>query len=213
MKIKDLQRLCLRHFRQKYPKFNRHIISTQQSQTRAEQANITRLMIEGSAHLFIAVPRNGFAGLWILLKTPHRLDLTPAQQSWRDAMRSIGYEYRTAKNVQDFIKHIRRYMDSQINEAMVEQVVCRHYGVDPVLLHTKTSKQDIVRARQLSCFFSQIVTGKPDATISFKFFADHVGGIHGRNVIRTLYASDHEYRERVDKIMSELMISPKHMKQ
>jgi len=167
-------------------------------------------MSAGVANLFLAVPRNGLSGAWFLLKKKNH-KLTQAQLLFRNVMIESGYHFTKVINLEDFQDELRGYLEAQINEHHVEQVVCRHLEVDPYLLHTKTSKQEVVRARQITCYVAQIVTGKRESSVSLKFFNSHCGGIHGRTVIKGLYASDTQWRTKIDAIFDELMISPKHM--
>ena len=212
-KLARMQKDCLTHFRRTYPKFKHRLIAIPNIGTRNALSREQHLigMSVGTAHLFLAVPRNGFAGLYFLFKRKDK-HITTAQAKFRTEMIDAGYNFLKILSVEDFQTSVREYLEAQMNEGHVEQVVCRHTGVDPQLIRTKTSKPEVVRTRQLACFFAQILTGKRDTAISFQYFNSHCGGIYGRGVVKSLYNSDTEYRERVDAIMNELMISPKHMK-
>jgi len=212
MKSTELQKKCLMYFRRAYPKLKSRMIAIPSIGNRNALSRELQMigMSAGVANLFLAVPRNGFAGAWILFKGKDRKN-TKAQNTFRSEMIEAGYNFIKAINFEDFKAEVKAYLEAQINEGMVEQVVCRHLQVDPMLVHTKTSKQEIVRARQISCYFAQILTGKTDSAVSFQFFNSHCGGMHGRTTIKSLYASDTDFRNQIDLIMNELMISPKYM--
>jgi len=211
--IFKIQQLCIAAFRNRHPKFKHRIFAIGKLSWVGGEVKNHHLLNDdiGIAHLFLSMPRNGFAGMYFLILRRSQ-KLTEIQQQFKADMISAGYNFMQIASVEDFQTIIESYMESQINEGHVEQVVCRHWGVDPQLIHTKTQKQPVVRARQLSCYLSQIVTGKADAPVSVQFFTRHCGGIHGRITVKALYSSDTEYRGKVDLILNELMISTKYMK-
>ncbi len=209
----EFQRRCLLYFRRVYPKLHQKLVAIPNIGNRNALSREQQMigMSKGTANLFLAVPRNGLSGAWFLLKPEKRRPATTAQNNFRNVMIESGYAFFKVINFEDFQDELRGYLEEQINEHHVEQVVCRYLQVDPSLLHTKTSKQEIVRARQITCYAAQILTGKRDCSVSYQFFKDHCGGIHGRSVIKSLYASDTQWRAKIDDILNELMISPKYM--
>ncbi len=209
----ELQRRCLLYFRRAYPKLRTRLISIPNAGNRNALSHDQQMigMSHGTANLFLAVPRNGYSGAWFLMKSKHKHALTQAQTTFRNVMINAGYYFVKVINFEDFRDELRDYLEAQINEHHVEQVVCRHLKVDPSLLHTKTSKQEVVRARQITCYAAQILTGKRESSVALQFFNSHCGGIHGRRVVKSLYASDTGFRRVVDPILDELMISQKYM--
>ncbi|MCK5128130.1 MAG: hypothetical protein KAR42_17875, partial [candidate division Zixibacteria bacterium] len=83
-KLARMQKDCLTHFRRTYPKFKHRLIAIPNIGTRNALSREQHLigMSVGTAHLFLAVPRNGFAGLYFLFKRKDK-HITTAQAKFR----------------------------------------------------------------------------------------------------------------------------------
>lgn len=70
---------------------------------------------KGVSDLFLAIPRNGFHGLWIEYKAepPLAAPVTPEQQEWIDKMLGQGYAATVCKGCDQALDVIRKYLEKQ----------------------------------------------------------------------------------------------------
>lgn len=95
-----LQRNLVKWFRLQYPKQQKHLIRIgnegKKSPVTGKIDKQTGLVV-GASDLFLAIPSNGFAGLWLELKregakiTPSNKEHHDRQISFLNCMREVGY--------------------------------------------------------------------------------------------------------------------------
>lgn len=64
----------------------------------------------GIPDVCLPVPRGGYAGLWIELKSRHG-ELSSSQRSWREILESYGHMYVVARALGDAVQAITQYLN------------------------------------------------------------------------------------------------------
>lgn len=77
-------------------------------------------MTEGVADLMLALPRGGFHGMFIEMKTPVG-SLSPDQRDFLELMASVGYAVAVFKSQNDFENDVTAYMEKRFVQTSVWQ--------------------------------------------------------------------------------------------
>ena len=67
----------------------------------------------GVSDLFLSVPRGGYHGLYIEMKSSTG-NMTPEQKVFRDFILAQGYCFRLVRSLIEFRAHVTAYMNNQI---------------------------------------------------------------------------------------------------
>ncbi len=87
---------------------------------------------------------------------------------------------------------------------VVKKMVCRHYGVSPKDLVSRSRKQSIVRPRQVAIFLSRRYTDAPLQTIGRSFNRYHATALHSINTIEKGLRESGALRKQVSYISAKL---------
>ncbi|MDJ0854874.1 MAG: chromosomal replication initiator protein DnaA [Desulfobacterales bacterium] len=87
---------------------------------------------------------------------------------------------------------------------VIKKMVCRHYGVSPKDLVSRSRKQSIVRPRQVAIFLSRRYTDAPLQTIGKSFNRYHATALHSINAIEKGLRDSAALRKQVDYIAAKL---------
>lgn len=71
-----------------------------------------------------------------------------------------------------------------IDKQDILEIVCKYYDLDYNLLSGKSRKSNIVKARQIYCYFCRVLTNSTLYSISAKIDKDHATVIHSVNKIK-----------------------------
>lgn len=125
------QTSCVRWFRTVYPKLWRHIFAIPNGAKIG--GHVTKRgfpvmaailkgegMTEGVADLMLALPRSGFHGLFIEMKTPVG-SLSPDQREFLELMSSVGYAVAVFKSQSQFETDVTAYMEKRFVQTPVWQ--------------------------------------------------------------------------------------------
>lgn len=84
-------------------------------------------------------------------------------------------------------------------------IVCRHYGIDPAVLSSKSRKREVVQARQVSMYLAKKYTGLSNAKIGAQIGnKDHATVIHACKTISDMQATDKAFHHTIEQIQLEL---------
>ncbi len=87
---------------------------------------------------------------------------------------------------------------------VIKKIVCRHYGVAPKDLVSRSRKQSIVRPRQVAIFLSRRYTDAPLQTIGKSFNRYHATALHSINTIEKGLRDNAALRKQVAYISKKL---------
>ena len=108
----NLQQSCVRWFRYQYSDYQNLLIAIPNGgyRNRTEAAIlIGEGVVRGCPDLFLAVPKKGFAGLWIEMKAP-KGRLTEYQQGMLIALENVGYMTHVCYSFDEFEKVVTNYL-------------------------------------------------------------------------------------------------------
>lgn len=108
----DLQCGCVAWFRYQYPEFARLLFSVPNGGSRnvIEAARLKREgVVRGVADLLLLVPKKGFHGLCIEMKTRVGRQ-SEHQREWQKEVEQQGYRYAVCKSVAEFMNEINNYL-------------------------------------------------------------------------------------------------------
>ena len=87
-------------------------------------------------------------------------------------------------------------------------IVCNEFNIEPWLIQLKSRKKEIKEPRQICHFF--VKEYRPDLTLDCIGnqigHKDHATVIHSCNVVNNLMDTEREYRGKINRIESKLMI-------
>lgn len=84
-------------------------------------------------------------------------------------------------------------------------VVCDYFNLSPEMIHAKTRKREIVKARQIAHYFSKSLTKSSLATIGAKIGGkDHATVLHSCKTVNNLFDTDKRYRFQIEEIEKKL---------
>ncbi|MDJ0810528.1 MAG: chromosomal replication initiator protein DnaA [Desulfobacterales bacterium] len=87
---------------------------------------------------------------------------------------------------------------------VIKKIVCRHYGIAPKDLVSRSRKQSIVRPRQVAIFLSRRYTDAPLQTIGKSFNRYHATALHSINTIEKGMQDNAALRKQVTYIAKKL---------
>jgi chromosomal replication initiator protein len=87
---------------------------------------------------------------------------------------------------------------------VIKKIVCRHYGIAPKDMVSRSRKRSIVRPRQVAIFLSRRYTDAPLQTIGKSFNRYHATALHSINAIEKGLRESAALRKQVDIITEKL---------
>lgn len=116
LKVKedDIQQSCVFWFGLQYPKFRR-LIHHSPNEASYKSAGLQRAMgmQVGFPDIFIAVPRGGYHGLFVEMKTP-KGRVSKEQTEMLSLLEDQGYKTAIARGVVPFMKVVNEYMEEKV---------------------------------------------------------------------------------------------------
>lgn len=109
-----MQEACVRWYRLAYPAYRSLLISIPNSAGGSQTHGATLKkegLMPGAADLMLLVPRKGFAGLAIEMKTPSGR-LSPHQLDWGIALTEAGYLYQVCRSFDKFRETVDLYFST-----------------------------------------------------------------------------------------------------
>lgn len=111
----DIQKSCLQWFELTYPKLKKLIWHTPNGGFRSARAGARFKALgvrPGVPDLFIAIPNNGFGGLFVELKHPDNYNVTDKQKAMQKLLKQSGYKViGRCTSLEQFQKSVRQYFD------------------------------------------------------------------------------------------------------
>ncbi len=103
---------------------------------------------------------------------------------------------------------VRKVVNSENKSVTVDDiinVVCKHFGIDTAVIHTKSRKREVVQARQVAMYLAKNHTDFSTAKIgSLIGQKDHATVLHACKTIKELKEVDKTFRAEIDDIQSAL---------
>jgi chromosomal replication initiator protein len=87
---------------------------------------------------------------------------------------------------------------------VIKKIVCRHYGVAPKDLVSRSRRQSIVRPRQVAIFLARRYTDAPLQTIGKSFNRYHATALHSINCVEKGLKASTDLRKQVEYISDKL---------
>lgn len=110
----DIQQACMKWFRLQYPQLASDGVLFHIPNEGIRLGGIGRRMkregiVRGVADLCLAVPRKGYAALYIEMKKPGSYQ-SPEQKAWQKSVERYGNKYVVCKSLEQFIQIITDYL-------------------------------------------------------------------------------------------------------
>lgn len=201
-----LQIACKTWFNLQYPKLKRLLFAIPNGGARGKiEASIMKGegVEAGVSDMMLAVPRHGWAGAFIENKVGKNRP-TELQLSWQSEAAAQGYATTVIYSLDEFISFVENYL-SAITPKQIENVTCRHYNIPSHILHSKSQKREITEPRQVIMTLMHAIDKSNNAAAEY-FVKDHATSTHARKVIADLYATNKEFKGKLDRIMHDLNI-------
>lgn len=109
----DLQKACVNWFRYQYSFFSHLLLAIPNGARRTlyEQRMVKEEgILSGTPDLFLAIPMNGFHGLWIEMKNGKAGRLSPAQKTMHEYLRAQGYAVEVVRDGVHFRSVVTNYI-------------------------------------------------------------------------------------------------------
>lgn len=170
--------------------------------------------------LFIAEPKGERAGLFIEIKnSPGELYLKSGmisgekhiqeQKKVLELLTKKGYHAVFGPGFEACVKIIDAYLTikNPITPELLEKTVCRHYQIEPHLLHCKSQKREITEPRQIvmSLIYSLFEGSNKQCGVYYR--KDHATVTHSRKTIQDMYDTDRQFREKINRILGDLGVA------
>lgn len=107
----NLQCRCVKEFRATYPEYKNLLFAIPNGGKRGViTASIMKRegVLAGVPDIFLAVPKNGYGGLWIEIKLLNGRT-SPAQELIQGELR-VDYDVETCRSVDEFMKKVKDYL-------------------------------------------------------------------------------------------------------
>lgn len=113
-----IQQSMITYFRYQYPQYQKLLFSipngaflagTKEQRIRQWKRLEREGAITGAADLFLSIPKHGFNGFYIEVKTPKGTQ-SKEQKEFMKLVREMGYKYEVVKTIDDFISQIKEYL-------------------------------------------------------------------------------------------------------
>jgi len=113
-----IQQSMITYFRYQYPQYQKLLFSipngaflagTKEQRIRQWKRLEREGAITGAADLFLSIPKHGFNGFYIEVKTPKGTQ-SKDQKDFMKLVREMGYKYEVVKTIDDFISKIKEYL-------------------------------------------------------------------------------------------------------
>lgn len=110
----EIQQACLKWFQLQYPKLASDGVLFHIPNEGIRLGGIGRRMkregiVRGVADLCLAIPRKGYAALYIEMKKPGSYQ-SPEQKAWQKNIERYGNKYVVCRSLEEFIKIITDYL-------------------------------------------------------------------------------------------------------
>lgn len=110
----EIQQACLKWFQLQYPKLASDGVLFHIPNEGIRLGGIGRRMkregiVRGVADLCLAIPRKGYAALYIEMKKPCSYQ-SPEQKAWQKSIERYGNKYVVCRSLEEFIKIITDYL-------------------------------------------------------------------------------------------------------
>lgn len=108
----NLQVACCKWFRLQYPKYSRLLFAIPNGggRSKAEAGKLkAEGVVAGVADLCLAIPRNGFAALYVEMKKSDGKQQTN-QKEWQKDCEAVGNRYVVCKSLEEFINAVKSYL-------------------------------------------------------------------------------------------------------
>ena len=110
----EIQQACLKWFKLQYPKLASDGVLFHIPNEGIRLGGIGRRMkregiVRGVADLCLAIPRKGYAALYIEMKKPGSYQ-SPEQKAWQKNIERYGNKYVVCRSLEEFIKIITDYL-------------------------------------------------------------------------------------------------------
>lgn len=108
----NLQIACVKWFRYSYPDYQNLLMSVPNGGYRNKREAgrlISEGVVRGVPDLFLAVPKKGFSGLWIEMKS-EKGKLTEHQAEMLIVLERVGYMTQVCRSLDEFVNIITKYL-------------------------------------------------------------------------------------------------------
>ncbi len=108
----------------------------------------------------------------------------------------------------DVLKSIVNKVRTPLTIEEIQKVVAEFFTIPTDLLRSKTRKQEVVDARQVSMYLAKILTNSSLKTIGLHFGGrDHSTVIHACQTVEDLMKTDSQYKNSIEQLQQKLELS------
>jgi len=173
--------------------------------------------------LFIAEPRNQFAGLFIEIKASvdtlytndgriRNIEHIKEQLEMLERLQNKGFKAVFGAGFDDCKEIIDEYLTpkTELSTEKIEIITCNNFGIDRNLIHSKSRRRELVMPRQVIMTISYHICEKrkiSNRMVGLIFKLDHATVSYSRKTVKNLIETDKNFREKFNKILYELGIS------
>lgn len=173
--------------------------------------------------LFIAEPRNQFAGLFIEIKASvdtlytndgriRNIEHIKEQLEMIKRLQNKGFKAVFGAGFDDCKEIIDEYLTpkTELSTEKIEIITCNNFGIDRNLIHSKSRRRELVMPRQVIMTISYHICEKrkiSNRMVGLIFKLDHATVSYSRKTVKNLIETDKNFREKFNKILYELGIS------
>jgi len=173
--------------------------------------------------LFIAEPRNQFAGLFIEIKASvdtlytkdgriKNIEHIKEQLEMLERLQNKGFKAVFGAGFDDCKEIIDEYLTpkTELSTEKIEIITCNNFGIDRNLIHSKSRRRELVMPRQVIMTISYHICEKrkiSNRMVGLIFKLDHATVSYSRKTVKNLIETDKNFREKFNKILYELGIS------
>lgn len=111
----------------------------------------------------------------------------------------------TIESAQSVVERIVKKTRQELSVELIQEKVCKYYGIDVDILHSKTRKREVVQARQIAMYFSKNLTNSSLSTIGSKIGQkDHSTVLYACKTVSNLLETDRDFKLQIKEIEAHL---------
>ncbi|MBQ8500879.1 MAG: chromosomal replication initiator protein DnaA [Bacteroides sp.] len=103
---------------------------------------------------------------------------------------------------------VRKVVKNEAKEITIEDIVntvCKHYGLDTSLIHSKSRKREVVQVRQVAMYLAKCNTSLSTSKIGLQIGGkDHATVLHACKTIKELREVDKSFQAELNEIQTSL---------
>ncbi len=105
------------------------------------------------------------------------------------------------ETAQSVVEKIVKKTQRELSIDLIQEKVCKYYGIDLDILHSNTRRREVVQARQIAMYFSKNLTNSSLATIGAKIGdKNHSTVLYACRTVDNLIETDRDFKLQMKEI-------------